>query len=113
MEYTPYDLLRMSKSAMTRVLCAYETNMPGSAAEKLQQRGDLESMLNQLEEESLEKAEEAMPQYHEALRKSLHAMEEWRSAGSQCESLAQPPMDEVVKGRGMELTVRRGARKVS
>ena len=32
----------MNKTAMTRVLCAYETNMPGSAAEKLQQRGDLE-----------------------------------------------------------------------
>ena len=34
-EYTPKDLLRMDKGKMTRVLCAYETNMPGSAAEKL------------------------------------------------------------------------------
>ena len=52
-EYTHKDFLRMDKAQMTRVLCAYETNMPGSAAEKLQQRDDLESMLNQLEEESL------------------------------------------------------------
>ena len=35
------------------MLCAYRTNLPGSAAEKLAQRADLESMLNQLEEEPL------------------------------------------------------------
>ena len=35
-EYNPKDLLRMDKAKMTRVLCACETNMPGSAAEKLQ-----------------------------------------------------------------------------
>ena len=93
-DYTPYDLLRMDKTAMTRVLCAYETNMPGSAAEKLQQRGDLESMLNQLEEESLEKAEEAMPQRHEALGQSLHAMQEWQR---QRESLGESPTDKAVK----------------
>ena len=43
----------MGKQDMTRVLCAYRTNLPGSAAEKLAQRADLESMLNQLEEEPL------------------------------------------------------------
>ena len=43
----------MGKQDMTRVLCAYETNLPGSAAEKLAQRADLESMLNQLEEEPM------------------------------------------------------------
>ena len=50
---TPQQLLRMGKQDMTRVLCACRTNLPGSAAEKLAQRADLESMLNQLEEEPL------------------------------------------------------------
>ena len=49
---------------MTRVLCACETNLPGSAAEKPTQRADLESMLNQLEEEGLQKATTEMPQHH-------------------------------------------------
>ena len=48
-EYTQEALLAMSKVQMTRLLCAYEHKMQGSAAEKLQQRGDLEAMLNQLE----------------------------------------------------------------
>ena len=46
----------MGKQGISRLLCAYETNLPGSAAEKLAQRADLESMLNQLEEESVEQA---------------------------------------------------------
>ena len=33
-DYTPQQLLRMGKQDMTRVLCAYGTNLPGSAAEK-------------------------------------------------------------------------------
>ena len=49
---------------MTHVLCAYETNLPGFAEEKLTQRADLESMLNQLEEEGLQKATTEMPQRH-------------------------------------------------
>ena len=50
-EVTPEVLLRMSKAQMSRVLCAYEGKQPGSAAEKLAQRNDLEAMINQLEEE--------------------------------------------------------------
>ena len=38
-DYTPSELLRMGKDNMARVLCAYETNLLGSAAEKLAQRG--------------------------------------------------------------------------
>ena len=49
---------------MTRVLCACETNLPGSAAGKPTQRAGLESMLNQLEEEGLQKATTEMPQCH-------------------------------------------------
>ena len=44
-EFTPEALLCMSKASMTRVLCAYEHKMPGSAAEKLEHRGDLEAVL--------------------------------------------------------------------
>ncbi len=44
-EFTPAALLRLSKASMTRVLCAYEHKMPGSAAEKLEHRGDLEAVL--------------------------------------------------------------------
>ena len=53
-DYTPQELLKSGKDGMIRVLCAYETNMPGSAAEKLTQRADLECMLNQLEEEGMQ-----------------------------------------------------------
>ena len=50
-QFTPRELLNMGKAKMIRVLCAYEQNLPGSASEKLTQRADLESMLNQIEEE--------------------------------------------------------------
>ena len=76
-EYTPQQLLRMGKAGMARVLCAYETNLPGSAAEKLAQRADLESMLNQLEEESAQKAVAQMPHCRAALQNSMQAMREW------------------------------------
>ena len=50
-EVTPDKLLAMGKAQMSRILCAYEGNQPGSAAEKLAQRNDLEAMIHQLEEE--------------------------------------------------------------
>ena len=84
-EYTPKELLKMGKSHMSKVLCAYETNLPGSAAEKLAQRADLEAMLNQLEMESVEKAADAMPARHEALTESLQKMQAWRSEWQQQE----------------------------
>ncbi len=68
----------MGKQGMTRVLCAYEGNLPGSAAEKLTMRQDLESMLNQLEEEGLQKASGEMPRRHELLEESTKAMKEWQ-----------------------------------
>ena len=49
---TPEKLLAMGKAQMSRILCAYEGNQPGSAAEKLAQRTDLEAMIHQLEEAS-------------------------------------------------------------
>ncbi len=61
----------MSKAQMTRVLCAYEHKCPGSAAEKLAQRGDLEAMINQLEEESHAKAGELLPVARQRLQDAL------------------------------------------
>ena len=56
---------------MTNVLCAYEGKQPGSAAEKLAQRSDLEAMINQLEEESHARAREALPEARQRLRGAL------------------------------------------
>ena len=70
-EYTPDMLLRMSKAQMTRVLCAYEGKLPGSAAEKLAQRGDLEAMLNQLEAESESRAAEKLPEARQHLETAV------------------------------------------
>ena len=61
-DYAPEQLIKMSKSQMGRVLLAYENALPGSAAEKLRVRSDLEATLNQLECESLDKAIEELPQ---------------------------------------------------
>ena len=67
---------------MTRVLCACETNLPGSAAEKPTQRADLESMLNQLEEEGLQKATTEMPQCHILIFSQSH-----KRSSPQCRDL--------------------------
>ena len=61
----------MGKSGMARVLCAHESKMPGSAAEKLAQRDDLEAMLQQLEVESEAKAAGELPAVREQLREAL------------------------------------------
>ncbi|CAK0870327.1 unnamed protein product, partial [Prorocentrum cordatum] len=76
-EYAPQQLLHMGKAGMTRVLCAYETNLPGSAAEKLSQRPDLESMLNQLEEESAQQAAEQMPSRSASLTTLTNTVDRW------------------------------------
>ena len=52
----------MGKAKMARVLCAYETNLPGSAAERLRMRTDLEAMINQLEVESHAAARGELPE---------------------------------------------------
>ena len=53
-------LQNIRKTKMTRVLVAFENKQPGSAAEKLDQRGDLEAMINQLEDESHGRAKELL-----------------------------------------------------
>ena len=84
----------MGKQGISRLLCAYETNLPGSAAEKLAQRADLESMLNQLEEESVEQATTNMPSAHENLAQSLQAMQQWHA---QWQSLDSSSHDTVTE----------------
>ena len=59
-DFTPEELLRMSKTRMSSMLCAYETKMPGSAAEKMTQRSDLETMIYQIETETCTAAMEIM-----------------------------------------------------
>ena len=61
---------------MGRVLLAYEHALPGSAAEKLRVRNDLEATLNQLESESLDKATEELPQLTAHVAQELRAFEE-------------------------------------
>ena len=73
-EFTPQSLLAMGKSQMARVLCAYEGKLPGSAAEKLSQRSDLDAMLTQLEEESAWKAREILPSARSRLGAALSAV---------------------------------------
>ena len=60
-EHTPEALLRMGKAPLTRMLCAYEDKLPGSAANKLRQREDLEAMIEQLEMESVQCARARLP----------------------------------------------------
>ena len=76
-QYTAQEMLRLGKGQMARVLNAYEHALPGSAAERLQQREDLEAMLHQLEQESASCAEEALAggkkaDLRGALRQVLH-----------------------------------------
>ena len=61
----------MGKEKMCRMLCAYENKMPGSAAEKLDQRADLEAMLNQLETESFQRATEELPETRRELERMV------------------------------------------
>jgi hypothetical protein len=72
-DYTPHELLGKSKAHMIRILCAYETKMPGSAAEKLAQRDDLEAMLQQLETESEANAHDELPDVRSELQTALGA----------------------------------------
>ena len=75
-DYAPEQLLQMGKAQMGRVLLAYEHALPGSAAEKLRVRNDLEATLNQLESESLDKATEELPQLTAQVAQELRAFEE-------------------------------------
>ncbi len=81
-KYTPREMLDMGKKEMCNVVCAYEGHLPGSAAEKLRQRNDLEAMLNTLEEESCRKARDLMPRHQQALREKLEEAKAWLQAQS-------------------------------
>jgi endonuclease/exonuclease/phosphatase family metal-dependent hydrolase len=72
-DYAPEQLLQMGKAQMGRVLLAYENALPGSAAEKLRVRSDLEATLNQLECESLDKAIEELPKLTASVAQELQA----------------------------------------
>ena len=87
-EHTPRQLLDMGKAQMANVLCAYETDMPGSAAEKLRQRADLEAMLHQLEEESLQRASRDLPETHEALTTAVARAQVWLGEWARLEEAA-------------------------
>jgi hypothetical protein len=71
-EFTPEQLLKMSKQHMAKIITAYEQAMPGSAAEKLQQRSNLESMINQLETESFIKAYDDLQHVAQKLEDLIH-----------------------------------------
>ena len=51
----------MGKAQFTKIIAAFEQAMIGSAQEKLQQRSDLEALVEQIEQETLEqKAEDVL-----------------------------------------------------
>ena len=52
--YTTEELFKMGKAQFTKIVSAFEHSMAGSAQEKLRQRSDLEAMVEQIEQESLE-----------------------------------------------------------
>ena len=60
--YTAEDLFRMGKAQFTKIVSAFEHSMAGSAQEKLRQRSDLEAMVEQIEQESLEEQAHALLQ---------------------------------------------------
>ena len=73
--YTAEDLFRMGKAQFTKIVSAFEHSMAGSAQEKLRQRSDLEAMVEQIEQESLEEQAHAL----------LHTWQKGRILGSMLE----------------------------
>ena len=73
--YTAEDLFRMGKAQFTKIVSAFEHSMAGSAQEKLRQRSDLEAMVEQIEQESLEEQAHAL----------LHSWQKGRVVGSMLE----------------------------
>ena len=63
--YTNEELMNMGKAQFTKIIAAFEQAMIGSAQEKLQQRSDLEALVEQIEQETLEQqAEEVLQLWH-------------------------------------------------
>ena len=78
--YTNEELMNMGKAQFTKVIAAFEQAMIGSAQEKLQQRSDLEALVEQIEQETLEqKAEEIFSLWHAAKNAGQEVLEEGSS----------------------------------
>ena len=58
--YTTEELFKMGKAQFTKIVSAFEHSMAGSAQEKLRQRSDLEAMVEQIEQETLEEQGHAL-----------------------------------------------------
>ena len=77
--YTNEQLMNMGKAQFTKVIAAFEQAMIGSAQEKLQQRSDLEALVEQIEQETLEqKAQEVLSVWHATKKAGKEALEEGR-----------------------------------
>lgn len=67
--YTNEELMKMGKAQFTKIIAAFEQAMIGSAQEKLQQRSDLEALVEQIEQETLEQtAEEVLRVWQAAVQ---------------------------------------------
>lgn len=78
--YTNEELMNMGKAQFTKVIAAFEQAMIGSAQAKLQQRSDLEALVEQIEQETLEqKAEEVFSLWHAAKNAGQEVLEEGSS----------------------------------
>ena len=60
--YTTEELFNMGKAQFTKIVSAFEHSMVGSAQEKLRQRSDLEAMVEQIEQETLQDQAHALLQ---------------------------------------------------
>ena len=75
--YTNEQLMNMGKAQFTKVIAAFEQAMIGSAQEKLQQRSDLEALVEQIEQETLEqKAQEVLSLWHATKKAGKEELEE-------------------------------------
>ena len=75
--YTNEQLMNMGKAQFTKVIAAFEQAMIGSAQEKLQQRSDLEALVEQIEQETLEqKSQEVLSLWHATKKVGLEVLEE-------------------------------------
>ena len=73
--YTTEELFNMGKAQFTKIVSAFEHSMAGSAQEKLRERSDLEAMVEQIEQETLQDQAHAL----------LQAWREAESAGNMLE----------------------------
>jgi hypothetical protein len=75
--YTNEELMNMGKAQFTKIIAAFEQAMIGSAQEKLQQRSDLEALVEQIEQETLEqKAEEVLSVWQAAVQMGQEVLAE-------------------------------------